>query len=360
MPMSLSVEAPRLTYRVADGLGVVPGGAPPADLKAFRAAGGQLALTLPQPLHASRRRGPSSPMRSRANRLRVDLQAALSRPYASAGIRSCLVGHAGLLAAAETGAQAFLRTAHRQPLLPSGGTVQPRVGALAAAYLDASDRTCFTEETFGAFLRGVQESQALEVGELRAARGALVLELLERAIAASTCEDAARLAATVEDLGRVEGARWSELLASVSPVDRALAADPAGEFGVMDDSRRDDCREVVACLARHGTVSEREVAEAAVSVADAVADTCAGATTGDVVRRMHVSYYLLDEGRPTLEALVGFRPPLLHRLTAALTSRRMSTCLGGVAGPAAAVVLALLRGIDVAGRGIPGARRTPP
>lgn len=360
MHMSLSIEAPRLNYRVADGLGVVPGGASPADLKAFRAAGGQMALSLPQPLRMSRRRAPSSSMRSRATRLRLELQAALSRPYASAEIRSCLAAHARMLAVAETEARAFLRNAHRDPLLPSGRTVQPRVGALAAAYLDASDRTRFTEETFGAFLRGVQEGQALQLGELRAARGALMLELLERAIAASTCEDPARLAAVVDSLGRVEGARWTELLASVSLVDRALAADPAGEFGVMDDSRRDDCRTVVAYLARHGTVSEPEVAEAAVSVADAVADTYAGATTNDVVRRMHVSYYLLDEGRPTLEALVGFRPPLLHRLAAALTSRRTATYHGGGAGPAVAVLLAILSRIDAAEHGSHGARRTQP
>lgn len=344
MNMHVSVGDPRLSHRGADGLGIIAGGAPSADLKAYRTAGYQVTVALPQPRPG---RAASSEIRRRASRLRLDLQAAMARPYASVEIRAWLTGNARMLASAESEARNFLQSARRYPAVVVGRTEHTRVSVIATAYLDTSAQAGFAEESFAAFLRGAQEGQALELGELRAARGALMLELLARVIAASTCEDQSRLSGAVNSISLIGRANWMQWFASVSPVDRVLQADPSGAYAAMDDSSRDHYRHVISYLARHGTASEREVAEAAVSLADAVADAHVGEVTAHASRRMHVGYYLVDQGLPALEVSIGFRAPLRRRAAAVLTSRPSGTYLGGVALVTVTVIVAILYGVGV-------------
>ena len=84
MTMHLPAVDPRVTFRVADGLGIVPGGAPRDDLQAWRRAGKAAALTLPKarPGVATTRQ-----IRRRAAQLRLDLQAAMARTYVSTDVR---------------------------------------------------------------------------------------------------------------------------------------------------------------------------------------------------------------------------------------------------------------------------------
>ena len=81
MNMHLPAVDPRVTHRVADGIGIVPGGAPRDDLKAWRRAGRAAALALPAPRpgrgHGAARSG------AVPHGLRLDLQAAMARTYAS-------------------------------------------------------------------------------------------------------------------------------------------------------------------------------------------------------------------------------------------------------------------------------------
>src|SRR5918993_1558703 len=344
MTIHLPAVDPRLTFRVADGIGIIPGGAPRDDLQPRRRAGKAAALALPT---AGRGQATSRQIRRRATRLRVNLQAAMAQTYVSTEVRVWLTDNARLIASAESDARDFLWNSHDYPSVTIGVVERPRISALATAYLDDSPRACFDEDAFSAFLRGAQDAFDLQLGEVWAARGALMLALLERTVAAAAAEDEGRLADAIDSIRHVADANWKQLFASVSVVDQVLVADPAGAFAVMDDDSRDSYRHAVSYLAKHGSASEREVAEAAVSLADAAADAHASHGDAAALRRMHAGYYLIDDGLATLEALVGFRPPFLHRVADVILTRPLAFYLGGIAAVTLAIVVSVLQGLDI-------------
>ena len=269
----------------------------------------------------------------------------MARSYESADVRAWLTDNARLLASAESEARDFLWNSHDYPSVPAAGHEQPRVGVLATAYLHEA-REGFSEEGLAAFLRGVQDVHDLQLGELWAVRGALMLELLHGVVLAAAAQDGQRLPFVIDSIRRIGDANWKQLFAEVSVVDGVLSADPSGAFAGMDDSSRDAYRHVVSHLARHGSASEREVAEAAVCLADAEAEACQVNAADDVGRRTHVGYYLVDQGLPTLKALVGFRAPLRRRVAEAVTSAATGFYLGGVASVTLGILVSILVLID--------------
>ena len=343
MKMHVPAVDPRVTSRVAACVGGVPRGDAREDLQACRRTGREAALKMPEPNpgHARTRQ-----IRRRAARLRVQLKAAMARTYASTEVRAWLTENARLLASAEGEARDFCWNSHDYPSLSLAGEERPRVSVLAEAYLDEAARGGFTEDGLAAFLRGVQDIRDLQLGELWAVRGALMLELLHRVVASAADEHEGRLPFAIDSIRRIGDANWKELFASVSAVDAVLAADPSGAYAAMDDSSRDAYRHVVSHLARHGTASEREIAEAAVCLADAVADAQAPGVIDAATRRTHVGYYLVDEGRPALEALVGYRAPVLRRMAAVVTGAPTGFYLGGVGLVTLAIVVSMLDLID--------------
>ena len=153
-----------------------------------------------------------------------------------------------------------------------------------------------TEEGIAAFLRGFQEIQVLEMAELWALKPALQLTLLERiGPAASTA--GVSLPVLLASLRLVGECQWKELFESVSRVDSILSRDPAGAYSRMDYDSRDYYRNLIAELAYNSDLSEVEVAEAAVSLAEAkgrsAAEPCrflaAGSWTGTAARRYRLS-----------------------------------------------------------------------
>lgn len=344
--MNLHVPAldPRLLHRAAACAGGAAATGTRADLKMWRDAGRTTALSLPP---ARPGRATTRQVRKRAMSLRSGLKAAMARSYSSVSVRTWLTDNARLLASAEGEARDYLWNAHDYPSVSEDGVERPRVGVIATAYLGELVRGGVDEETLAAFLRGVQDVHDLQLGELWAVRGALMLELLGRIIAAAAAEDDVALPCAIDDIRRIGAANWILVFDVSSVVDHVLAADPAGAYASMDDSSRDAYRHVVSYLARHGKASEREVAEAALCLADAVADSHGRDCTGATARRMHVGYYLVDDGLPMLEALVGFRAPLFRRLAGAIARRPTRFYLGGVTAITLAIVASMLYGMEL-------------
>jgi cellobiose phosphorylase len=115
---------------------------------------------------------------------------------------------------------------------------------------------------------------------------------------------------------------WRELVEAMSLVERTLRDDPDGLYGRMDFTSRDRYRHVVEWIARHGRLSETEVAHQAVELARARAASLEtdSVPTGAPAhapsqasqaqpdgRAAHVGYYLIDRGRPQLERRAGVR-----------------------------------------------------
>lgn len=97
---------------------------------------------------------------------------------------------------------------------------------------------------------------------------------------------------------------WTELFERVSLVDHALNTGSA--FAAMDFPTRNLYRTAVERLARGSGRSEPEIARAALAAARE-AEAREGAVEG---RLADPGYYLIANGRPQLEAAIGFRSPL--------------------------------------------------
>ena len=92
---------------------------------------------------------------------------------------------------------------------------------------------------------------------------------------------------------------WCAFVESMSLVTRILRQDPAAVYDRMDFVTRDSYRHVVERLAKYSGLTESEVAQHAVNLATAHAETSDAAD-----RKSHIGYYLVDEGYPTLKRLV--------------------------------------------------------
>ncbi|MBS1121114.1 MAG: cyclic beta 1-2 glucan synthetase [Deltaproteobacteria bacterium] len=90
---------------------------------------------------------------------------------------------------------------------------------------------------------------------------------------------------------------WRDFVETMSVIDHALRADPAGVYTAMNFATRDRYRHVVEQLARRSPLTELAVANAAVALAG----------TQTMPRMRHVGYFLIDAGRRTLERVAQER-----------------------------------------------------
>ncbi|NLX09946.1 MAG: cellobiose phosphorylase [Chloroflexi bacterium] len=131
---------------------------------------------------------------------------------------------------------------------------------------------------------------------------------------------------------------WKDYFETVSRVERILRQDAAQVYARMDFETRNRYRETIEALAPDSGEDQERVARAAVELAEEAArrDGHAHDTptrpdpAGD--RTLHVGYYLLDTGRPALEARIGYRPSAGERLSRWVTRHTLALYLGGVAG----------------------------
>ncbi len=109
---------------------------------------------------------------------------------------------------------------------------------------------------------------------------------------------------------------WNSFFERTSGVEALLRQDPFGTYAATDAATRDRYRHVVETIARRSKLGELEVARLALGFAEE-----AHARAPSDVRRSHVGYYLVDEGRPELERRVGYAPKLRQRLRRAVLAR---------------------------------------
>ncbi len=94
---------------------------------------------------------------------------------------------------------------------------------------------------------------------------------------------------------------WRRFVADQSLVEQTLSRDPAGVYAGMDFATRDRYRHAVEAIARRSSISEYDVAQRAVQLAQAEV------SVQSQPRMHHVGYFLIDQGRPALERLVQMR-----------------------------------------------------
>ncbi|HSW84828.1 MAG TPA: cyclic beta 1-2 glucan synthetase, partial [Usitatibacter sp.] len=132
---------------------------------------------------------------------------------------------------------------------------------------------------------------------------------------------------TIGSLRFLAATDWRDFFESASGVEKKLREDPGGLYGRMDFATRDSYRHAVEEIARRGVLSESEVARIAVRMAHDGMSGTAG-RTGDDDRRAHVGFYLVDEGRVSLERAAKMRPGLAH-VAARIGRKRPMLLYGG-------------------------------
>nr|WP_317135167.1 glucoamylase family protein [Pollutimonas thiosulfatoxidans] len=118
---------------------------------------------------------------------------------------------------------------------------------------------------------------------------------------------------------------WADWFESVSLVDERLRAHSA--FGDMDFATRDLYRKEVEHLARGTRLTEVLVAQAALDAARAAASD---APEEARERVSDPGYHLVAQGRPALEAALGYRQPWRLRLNRAVVNSGISGYVGAI------------------------------
>ncbi|MGI9354269.1 MAG: glucoamylase family protein, partial [Rhizobiaceae bacterium] len=120
--------------------------------------------------------------------------------------------------------------------------------------------------------------------------------------------------------------RWDIFVDAVSLIEAELRHDPQHSYPEMDLATRSSYRKAVEDLSEWSPLSQRKIANTAVSLAqDHALDRCCG----------HVGYWLIDNGRCDLEKAIGYRPALRAKVARTLKSHAGKTYI-------AAMLLALL------------------
>ena len=211
-----------------------------------------------------------------------------------------------------------LKTLRKTPhVLTPSRQVLPRAAAVAEGYL-ASVQYQFSESSFAAYVRSFQQVTVLNLKELFALVPALKLCLLEEIAvrAAKVLADqngAYSVGLVISSLRDTTHTCWKEMLEPLIVFEGILRQDPTGTYPGMDFESRELYRKKVAKIAQGSDRKEMEVAEEALALArEAERERDDNPRLG--LRRSHIGYYLLAEGRNLLDQRVRFRPNLGQRI----------------------------------------------
>src|SRR5690606_18647907 len=93
---------------------------------------------------------------------------------------------------------------------------------------------------------------------------------------------------------------WREFVETLSSVNQVLRQDVTGTYQKMNFATRDRYRHEVEAIAKGTLLSETEVAQKALEIAQNYI-----VPEGEDNRRKHIGYYLIDKGRKQTEQASG-------------------------------------------------------
>ncbi|MNO42136.1 N,N'-diacetylchitobiose phosphorylase [compost metagenome] len=140
----------------------------------------------------------------------------------------------------------------------------------------------------------------------------LTVERLVQMDAQQQSADQVSISNSIASLRLLAATDWREFVEVLSHVEQVLCTDPAGVYANMDFATRDHYRHVVERLARHCAQPETSVARSAIELARN--------TQFEASVTEHVGYYLVGNGRISLEQHLNARVPMADRWTRLLQS----------------------------------------
>jgi hypothetical protein len=235
-------------------------------------------------------------------------------------------------------------------VVADNGQVGPRVIAIAED-LFSSLANRFVDSDVSTYLRAFQGVTVLPLKELQALPAAFNAVLLERIATLSRLlmanKEAAGTRICIHSLREIAQAPWRELLEPLIVFDQVLRQDPAGAYAHMDVDTREMYRRAVIHLAAHSDCSELEIAQQALALARE-SQRQSEADPRVAVRRSHVGYYLIAEGREVLRRRAGVHLPWNEQAQELLRRYADEFYLSGIEVLTFAIVIAIIwRGIEV-------------
>ena len=143
--------------------------------------------------------------------------------------------------------------------------------------------------------------------EQRLAESGSTIEQLVQSESQRQATDQVSISNSIASLRFLDATDWREFVEAMSVVERTLREDPQGVYGKMSFATRDSYRHVIEKIARNSNSSEGEVAEKAIQLAHE-------SWQKKENRTGHVGFYLIGEGRATLERSVAMRRSIARSL----------------------------------------------
>ncbi|HXJ91677.1 MAG TPA: glucoamylase family protein [Terriglobia bacterium] len=313
------------------------------------------------------RRRPAKSLARRLRQATADIEEALreivralERPIPLPNSVRWLTDHMSLVRGAARHAHNTLRTKYPPRSVRSrvqGETSLPLPYLAAADFLQVVSFE-FSETDFFIYMDAAQEASPFEIGEIWALNSMVEMVLLEQiAEGARSLTAALRshtqpeisdaslkvLMLSLIDINRSEGKDFFERLSRTHWI---LSKDPADAYATMEVYSREYYCDAVQELAAHSRAEETEVAQLAVSLAVAAHGKSRPGFRG-AQRRSHVGYYLVDEGRKTLESLVKYRAPALKQVSDTILETPEAFFLVGIELVAFGIMAFALSGLRV-------------
>ena len=226
----------------------------------------------------------------------------------------------------------FLRSASRAS---DGGY---RVYEVAEAFL-ISTGLVFDIDELRRYCSAIQEIRFFTLAELEGLRPTLQLLLLEH-IASTLSKllgeggqndqaslQSADLLRQFSNLRAIGAVAWDEVTEDLSLTHRVLCLDPQSVYTQMDFDGRQMYRKAVQEIAARSHNDELTIVQDALTLArEASRDS-----TGPRVRRSHIGFFLMDDGRIELEKRCAYRPRALTRFTRSVSRFPTLFYVGSVA-----------------------------
>ena len=229
------------------------------------------------------------------------------------------------------------------------GRTIPRIMNLGEGYLSAAGGI-WSPESLAAYVGAAQKYDTLMLGEilllpaaLKVAQLEFLLDRADEAFAAGPLPSIERspFSAPLHSLRRLNQFEWQTVLEPLVPFQPILASDPGGVFSRMEEENRDAYRLRVAELARHADASEMETAQAALNLATEAA-VSSHADPRYARRVSHIGYYLFEQGFTELSRLIGYHPPFMARLRAAIFKHNEDVYILGIFLVSVLLIVALI------------------
>jgi cellobiose phosphorylase len=183
--------------------------------------------------------------------------------------------------------------------------------------------------------------------EQRLVEQGLSIEQLVQRESQSQAADQVSVSHSIASLRFLSAMNWKDFVEALSVVEDLLRSDPPDVYRTMDFATRDRYRHAIELLARHGPLSEADVAQRAIQLA---ADSARQKGRGD--RSAHVGFYLIDKGQPLLWRKVQARRPWRTLIARGIQRYPLTFYAGGIGVLTLCAVLAFVqqaRALDVHG-----------